>query len=91
MAPGVPGNLPSELYVGAVTSSKSSHGVVVVGGGHNGLVAAAHLARTGLSVLALERLDHTGGAAVSAQAFSGRPALAPLLPRLADAEQLIAR
>ncbi len=45
--------------------------VVVVGGGHNGLTAAAYLARAGLSVLLLERLDHTGGAAVSAAAFPG--------------------
>lgn len=48
--------------------------MVVVGGGHNGLVAAAYLARAGLSTLVLERLSHTGGAAVSAQAFPGRPA-----------------
>src|ERR1700751_5303241 len=47
--------------------------VVVVGGGHNGLTAAAYLARTGLSVALLERLGHTGGAAVSAQAFPGFP------------------
>jgi phytoene dehydrogenase-like protein len=45
--------------------------VVIVGGGHNGLTAAAYLARAGLSVKLLERLDHTGGAAVSAQAFPG--------------------
>lgn len=45
--------------------------VVVVGGGHNGLVAAAYLARAGLRVRLLERLGHTGGAAVSAQAFDG--------------------
>ncbi|HET9890921.1 MAG TPA: NAD(P)-binding protein, partial [Mycobacterium sp.] len=44
---------------------------VVIGGGHNGLVAAAYLARAGLRVRLLERLDHTGGAAVSAQAFDG--------------------
>ena len=44
---------------------------VVVGGGHNGLTAAAYLARAGLSVLVLERLDHVGGAAVSAEAFPG--------------------
>ncbi|MEU3980530.1 NAD(P)/FAD-dependent oxidoreductase [Streptomyces sp. NPDC026672] len=42
-----------------------------MGGGHNGLVAAAYLARAGRSVLVLERQDHTGGAAVSTQAFSG--------------------
>ncbi|MCW2815323.1 MAG: hypothetical protein JWN84_2778 [Nocardioides sp.] len=46
---------------------------MVVGGGHNGLVSAAYLARAGLSVLVLERLDHTGGAAVSAAAFPGLP------------------
>jgi phytoene dehydrogenase-like protein len=44
---------------------------VVVGGGHNGLVAAAYLARAGRRVQVLERLDHVGGAAVSAHAFDG--------------------
>src|ERR1700753_1370729 len=44
---------------------------VVVGGGHNGLVAAAYLARAGLRVRLLERLSHVGGAAVSAQPFEG--------------------
>jgi phytoene dehydrogenase-like protein len=48
--------------------------VVVVGGGHNGLVAAAYLAKAGRSVLVLERLDHVGGAAVSAEVFAGMPA-----------------
>ena len=52
----------------------SSYDVVVVGGGHNGLTAAAYLSRAGLSVLVLERLDHTGGGAVSAQLFDGHPA-----------------
>ncbi|MFN3708573.1 phytoene desaturase family protein [Microcella sp.] len=45
--------------------------VVIIGGGHNGLAAAAYLARAGLSVEVLERLDTVGGAAVSAQAFAG--------------------
>lgn len=44
---------------------------MIVGAGHNGLVAAGYLARAGLRVRLLERLDHTGGAAVSAQAFDG--------------------
>jgi phytoene dehydrogenase-like protein len=44
---------------------------VIVGGGHNGLVAAAYLARAGLRVRLLERLDQVGGAAVSAQVFEG--------------------
>lgn len=47
------------------------HDVVIVGGGHNGLTAAAYLARAGKRVLLLERDDHLGGAAVSAQAFDG--------------------
>jgi phytoene dehydrogenase-like protein len=50
---------------------QNSYDVVIVGGGHNGLTAAAYLARAGLSVLLLERLDHTGGAAISAEAFPG--------------------
>jgi len=61
---------------------------VVVGGGHNGLTAAAYLAREGRSVLVLERLDHVGGAAVSARVFPGVDArlsrysyLVSLLPR----------
>ncbi|CAN5192244.1 NAD(P)/FAD-dependent oxidoreductase [soil metagenome] len=44
---------------------------VVVGGGHNGLVAAAYLARADRSVLVLERAAHVGGAAVSAAVFPG--------------------
>ena len=45
--------------------------VVIVGGGHNGLVAASYLALAGKRVTVLERLDHVGGAAVSAQPFDG--------------------
>ncbi len=48
--------------------------VIIVGGGHNGLTAAAYLAGAGVSTLVLERLDNTGGAAVSAKAFVGVPA-----------------
>src|ERR1700735_4172612 len=49
----------------------SRYDVIVVGGGHNGLTAAAYLARAGRSVLVLERQDHTGGAAVSTAPFPG--------------------
>ena len=44
---------------------------VVIGAGHNGLVAAAYLARAGQSVLVLERSDHVGGAAVSERPWPG--------------------
>ncbi|WP_141584884.1 NAD(P)/FAD-dependent oxidoreductase [Actinomadura sp. WMMA1423] len=45
--------------------------VVIAGGGHNGLVAAAYLAGAGKRVLVLERLGHFGGLAVSARIFPG--------------------
>lgn len=44
---------------------------MVVGGGHNGLVAAAYVARAGLSCLVLERRETVGGAAVSERVFPG--------------------
>jgi phytoene dehydrogenase-like protein len=49
----------------------ASYDVVIVGGGHNGLTAAAYLAGAGKRVILLERLDAVGGAAVSAQSFEG--------------------
>src|SRR3954471_3578438 len=45
--------------------------VVIVGGGHNGLTAAAYLARAGRTVLVLERRHLVGGAAVTEEVFPG--------------------
>lgn len=45
--------------------------VIVVGGGHNGLVCAFYLARAGLSVTVLERRDVVGGAAVTEEFHPG--------------------
>lgn len=53
---------------------QSRYDVVVIGGGHNGLTAAAYLSQAGLSVLVLERLGATGGAAISQELFEGLPA-----------------
>jgi phytoene dehydrogenase-like protein len=49
----------------------TGYDIVIVGGGHNGLTAAAYLASAGKRVIVLERLDSVGGAAVSAQSFEG--------------------
>jgi phytoene dehydrogenase-like protein len=50
---------------------RSRYDAVVVGGGHNGLVAATYLARAGRSVLVLERAPRLGGATVSEAPFEG--------------------
>ena len=46
-----------------------SYDVAIVGGGHNGLVAAAYLAKSGLRTVVLEKRPVLGGAAVSEQPF----------------------
>jgi len=49
----------------------SHYDVIIVGGGHNGLVSATYLARAGKSVMVLENQPVFGGAAISATAFPG--------------------
>ena len=48
---------------------KSSYDVVILGAGHNGLVAASYLGRAGLSVLLLEKNNYIGGATTSQKVF----------------------
>ena len=49
--------------------SNSMYDVIIVGGGHNGLVAATYLAKAGKSVLLLEANESLGGATTSIRAF----------------------
>jgi len=53
------------------SANGSRYDCVVVGGGHNGLVCAAYLARGGRSVLVLEAADEVGGAAVTREFAPG--------------------
>src|SRR5881398_557394 len=48
---------------------KSQYDVVILGAGHNGLVAASYLGRAGMSVLLLEKNDYIGGATTSQKLF----------------------
>ena len=49
----------------------AKYDAIVIGAGHNGLTAAAYLARAGRKVLVLERRHVVGGAAVSEEIFPG--------------------
>ncbi|XP_077469432.1 pyridine nucleotide-disulfide oxidoreductase domain-containing protein 2 [Stigmatopora argus] len=55
----------------AQTSFKSHYDALVIGGGHNGLVAAAYLQKGGLQTAVLERRHVLGGAAVTEEIFPG--------------------
>jgi phytoene dehydrogenase-like protein len=66
-----------------------AHDVVIVGGGHNGLVTAFYLAKRGMRPLVLERRDRVGGAAATGEIAPGYKAplfshtLNPLRPDVA--------
>jgi phytoene dehydrogenase-like protein len=50
---------------------KTKHDIIIIGGGHNGLVAACYLAKAGLSTLVLERREIVGGGAVTEEIYPG--------------------
>jgi phytoene dehydrogenase-like protein len=50
---------------------KNQYDAIVIGGGHNGLVNAAYLAKAGLKTLVLERRDLVGGAAITEELVPG--------------------
>ena len=51
--------------------AKQAYDAIVVGGGHNGLTAAAYLAQAGLSLLVLERREIVGGSCVTEEIAPG--------------------
>src|SRR5215207_9287995 len=51
--------------------TQARYDAIVVGSGHNGLIAAGYLARAGKRVLVLERRDIIGGATVSEEPWPG--------------------
>ena len=54
---------PTRAQAGA--ASDRTFDAIVIGGGHNGLVNAAYLAKAGLKTLILERRHLVGGAAIT--------------------------
>jgi phytoene dehydrogenase-like protein len=52
---------------------QNSYDVIVIGGGHNGLTAAAYFARHGAKTVVLEGRDKTGGAADTSAPFPNHP------------------
>jgi len=59
------------MTVGQSIASSCVYDAIVVGAGHNGLTAAAYLARAGLSTLVLERREIVGGCCVTEEIASG--------------------
>jgi len=72
----------------------NSNDIIIIGGGHNGLVAACYLAKAGLKTLVLERREVVGGAAVTEEIHPGfrcstlAHSAAPFFPQIVKDLQL---
>src|ERR1700726_2108369 len=78
----------------AKTSVSTNRDVVIIGGGHNGLVTAFYLAKAGYTPLVLERATQVGGAAVTDEFHPGfrcstlAHTAGPILPQIVRDLQL---
>ena len=63
--------MPHWVPAFAGTTNMTKYDALIIGGGHNGLVCAAYLARAGKRVVVLERRERVGGAALSEEIFPG--------------------
>src|SRR5471030_2447255 len=76
------------------TTTSANRDVVIIGGGHNGLVTAFYLAKAGFKPLVLERRQQTGGAAITEEFSPGfrcstlAHSAGPLLPEIERDMQL---
>ena len=81
---GAPGRLAAlEILkdTGATSAWPMTRDVIIVGGGHNGLVTAFYLAKAGFKPLVLERRPQTGGGAITEEFSPGfRAPRSPILP-----------
>src|SRR5262249_55396028 len=86
----------TELHKGKTTESRmpNTHDIVVIGGGHNGLVTACYLPRAGFKPLVLERPNQVGGAGITEEFHPGfrtsvlAPSAGPLLAEVVRDMQL---